>query len=112
MTTQTLKINTTIINNSDLKKRIFNILVFTGGALALGYMLLLSNMVWNIVARKNLETQARSLSTEVSSLELEYLSLSGKVDLNMAHSMGFKETSISYANRKSLGSLTLAPNEL
>ena len=112
MTTRTLQINTEILNNSDIKNRVFKALILTGVTLAICYLLLLSSMVWNIIARKNIEVQARNLSTDVSSLELQYLALSGKVDLNLAHSMGFKEIGKSYATRKDLGSLTLAPNEL
>ena len=47
---------------------------------------------FNIVERKALEGRALTLSNEVGNLELEYLSVSQKVDLNLAYSLGFKET--------------------
>ncbi len=120
MTTQALKLNTKInsrinsgiINNNDLYNRIFHTILYTVGFLALCYVLILSNIVWNIVARKNAQSQARVLSTEVSTLELNYLSLSDKIDLNLAHSLGFKEVSKSYATRKNIGSLAILQNEL
>ncbi|MES2416184.1 MAG: hypothetical protein V4504_00565 [Patescibacteria group bacterium] len=111
MTTQTLKINTNIVNNSNFKKSFFNILLYVAGFLAICYVFILINMVWNIVSRKNLETQARELNTQVSTLELEYLSLSNKIDINLAYSLGFKETKKEFANRKNLGSVAIAKNE-
>lgn len=113
MTTQSLKLKTNIINNNDIQKRIFHSMIYTIIFLAVCYVLLLGSMVWNIVARKNIELQATTLGTQVSSLELQYLDLSGKVDLNMAYAMGFKEINKSFAKRQaSLGSVIVAQNEL
>ena len=75
-----------------MQKRILNFMLWTLGVLILGYVLLLGNMVFNIVERKALEGRALTLSNEVGNLELEYLSVSQKVDLNLAYSLGFKET--------------------
>ena len=69
-------------------------------------------MVFNIVERKALEGRALTLSNEVGNLELEYLSVSQKVDLNLAYSLGFKETKKTFANRKALGSISIAKNEI
>ena len=104
--------NVNIIDNGNLQKRIFNIMLWTLGALALAYVLLLGNMVFNIVERKTLETYARTLSNEVGNLELKYLSESQKVDLNLAYSLGFQETKKAYTNRKSFGSISIAKNEI
>ena len=84
--------NVSIIDNGNLQKRILNFMLWTLGVLILGYVLLLGNMVFNIVERKALEGRALTLSNEVGNLELEYLSVSQKVDLNLAYSLGFKET--------------------
>ena len=111
MTTQTLKINTDILNNKDANKRFLNGLFYTAGILAICYVFILTNMVWNIVDRKSLENQSRDLNTEVSTLELQYLSLSNKIDINLAYSLGFKETKKEFANRKTLGSVAIAKNE-
>jgi hypothetical protein len=113
MTTGTLKWKSAIINNSDFRRRIFNVMIASGVLLALCYVLLLANMVWNIIARKSIETEIRALSTNVNSLELQYLAESNKVDLNLAHSLGFKETNLKgFSSRRSLGSLELSQNEL
>lgn len=113
MTTQTLKLKTNIINNNDIRKRILRLFIMSGLFLSLCYMLLLANMVWNIVNRRNIEEKSRVLSTEVSALELQYLSMSNKIDLNMAYALGFKETSKKeFATRKALGSVAVLSNEL
>lgn len=87
-------------------------MLWTLGALIFFYVFMIGNMVFNIVERKSLETHAYTLSNEVKNLELEYLSVSQKVDLNLAHSLGFKEIKAKYATRKTLGSLSIAKNEI
>jgi hypothetical protein len=83
-----------------------------GGMLAVLYVLFLGSMVFNIVERKALDADARDLSNEVGSLELEYLSLSSKIDLNYSYSLGFREAKTKFATRKSLGAKLLVNNEI
>ena len=105
--------NVDVVNNNELQRRILNILFWSLGAFAISYALLMGKMIFNIVERKALEANARTLSNEVGSLELQYLAFSDKVDLNLASSMGFKETTEkSFATRESLGSIKLTSNEL
>ncbi len=104
--------NVNIIDNNNLQKRILNIMLSTLGILALLYVLFLGNMVFNIVERKALEEHALTLSNDVGNLEQEYLSMSQKVDLNLAYSLGFKETKTQFATRKTLGSINIAKNEI
>lgn len=101
-----------IVNNNNLQRRILNIALSSLGALAVFYVLLLGNMVFNIVERKSLETNLRTLSSEVAELELTYLSISNTVDSNLGLSLGFKEQPATYATRKSLGSVKLTKNEI
>ena len=82
------------------------------GILALFYFIFLANMVWNIVERKSLESYANTLGNEVGRLELEYLSLSEKVDLSLAHSLGFVEPDAKYATRQTLGAVVIINNEI
>ena len=113
-----IKINTHVAKTNVVKhynpeRKILNILLCSLGALAFFYVLFLGNMIFNIVERKVLETDARSLLNEVGNLESEYFSVSNKVDVTLAESMGFSETKDKqYAVRKSLGSIKLAKNEL
>ncbi len=103
--------NVNIINNGNLQRRILNIMLWTLGILAFFYVFLLGNMVFNIVERKALEGYAYALSNDVGDLELEYLSMSKKVDLNLAYSLGFKEIKTKFVTRKTLGLLNLSSIE-
>ena len=89
--------------DNDIKRLVWRVLLWSFGVLALLYVLLLGNMVRNIAERKNLEADWHSLSNEVGSLELAYLSLSNNIDLPLSYSMGFKETKATFATRQSLG---------
>ncbi len=79
--------------------------LFSFGALAIWYIIILGTIVFNITERKTAESKIRSLSSEVSDLELDYLSKSNSIDLNLSHSMGFKEVSPKFATRKALTAL-------
>ena len=104
--------NANVINNDNIKKRLLNIMLLFLGVLALSYIFLLGNIVFNIIERRTLEADARSLSNEVVNLELQYLFSSNKIDLALAKSMGFQETKTKFAIRKTLDSIKLAKNEL
>ncbi|OGI89377.1 hypothetical protein A2911_01110 [Candidatus Nomurabacteria bacterium RIFCSPLOWO2_01_FULL_40_15] len=92
-----------IVNNDNLERRILHIMLVSLGALALLYALVLGNTVWNIVERRTLETDARTLTNEVGDLELSYLSMSNKIDASLGYSMGFREKDAKFAVRKPLG---------
>ncbi len=107
-----LKLNTyirsiTIINNS-AEKIIFHIILWSFAVLALLYVLFLGNMVRDIIARRSLETSARTLGSEVRDLELTYLSMSSNVDLPLSYSMGFEEIKPTFATRRPLGYSTVS----
>ena len=105
--------NVNIMNNNvAIERVILNAMLALLAALAIWYVLILGNMVFNIVQRKAMEKEALVLSNEVSNLELSYLSVSNSVDMALSSSMGFKETKATFATRKSLGSLKLDKNEI
>jgi len=91
--------------NGNIEKLILNIALWSFVALALWYVFILGNMVSNILQRRTLETNVRTLANEVGDLELIYLSMSNNIDLDFSHSLGFKETKIKFATRRSFGSL-------
>lgn len=99
-------------NNIEIRKIVLGVMLSVLAALAVCYVLILCNMVFNIVGRKTLEKEALVLSNEVGNLELSYLSVSNSVDTALSSSMGYKETKATFAIRKSLGSLKLASNEI
>ena len=89
--------------NNNIEKLILNIILGSFGVLAILYLVFLGNMVKDIVERRSLEADARTLSNEVANLGLTYMSMSSGVDLNLSYSLGFKETKTTFATRKSLG---------
>lgn len=100
-------------NNNSFEKNILRGILVSAGVLAVCYVLIMGNMVFNIVERKSLEANARELANEVGELELQYLTMSKSVDLALAESKGFKETDTKkFATRKSLGSISFANHEL
>ena len=101
-----------IVNNNNMEKRILNMLFISIGILAVLYIFILGTMVFNIIGRKTAEATERTLSNQVATLELQYLSASNKVDLSLSHSLGFTETKAVYATRKALGTLAIAKNEI
>ncbi len=78
-------------------------------------MVLLGNIVFSIIEGRTAETEVRSLSSDVSALELDYLSLSNKVNLDLSYQMGFVEVKAKFATRKSIspiGSINVARNDI
>jgi len=99
--------NVNVVNNPR-GALFFGMLWFTAG-LAVLYVVFLGNMVFNIVERRALETEARTLMSQVGDLELTYLSMSSSLDLNFSYAMGFKEAKANFATRHP--SLGLGPKE-
>ena len=105
--------NVNIMNNNiDIEKNILKTMLFILAALAIFYVLILGNMVFNIIERKALEKEVLTLSNEVGNLEVSYLAVSGSIDLDLSRTMGFKETKATFATRKSLGFNKLSSNEI
>ena len=104
--------NVNIVDNNNLQKRIFYMLLVSFGVLAICYVLILGNIIFNIVERQNLGVQTKNLSNEVGNLELKYLAMSNQIDLALSQEMGFKETQTNFAIRKSLSAAKFTTNEL
>lgn len=103
-----LKINTyasslSIINNSNLESKLFKLMLGILGILAISYIFIIGNITLNIIERTALLESEHSMSNELGDLELQYLALSSKVDLNLAYSLGFKEAKASFATRSTAG---------
>lgn len=100
------------IETGGMEKRALGFFIFIFAVLAFGYVFFVGDMVFNVVERKALENEARALSAEVSELELAYLSLARGVDLELAYSLGFKDTEATYVKRSGLGSAEKVNNEI
>lgn len=92
-----------VVSDNDFKAKLFRYMLLSFGILAIAYVYMIGNMVFDIVARKTLETEARNLSNEVRELEIVYLNESNKIDIAFANSLGFKETQANFATRKPIG---------
>jgi len=108
--------NPSIVGN-DIERIVLRFVLWSFAVLGILYIVLLGNMVRNIVERRTLETNARTLESEVGNLELTYLSMSNNVDLPFSYSLGFKETKATFTTRKALGyipegSVKLAQNNI
>lgn len=56
------------------------------------YIYFIAGIIWDAASREKTLTQANELTSKVSTLETEYVSLSGKVTLELASALGFTES--------------------
>ncbi|MBP6866079.1 MAG: hypothetical protein KBC12_00880 [Candidatus Pacebacteria bacterium] len=100
--------------NQALRVNLLRAILAGFGLFALLYLFLLGSSVLNIVERKTLETEARTISNEIGALELNYLQVSSSIDRELSSSMGFEEISQNFATRKSVALISkkLAKNEI
>ncbi len=91
MTVYKLKINTNIVNNDNFERKLFFALASILLILFASYVYFLGSITFNIVERNSLNVEIRNLSSAIGDMETKYLSLSNKVDLSLAGSLGFKE---------------------
>ncbi len=94
--------NINIVNNN-IEHIFLKFLIYAFVFFSIIYLFVLGSMVSNILARKNIESQIRVLSNQVSTLELDYLNASNQIDLTYAYAKGFKETKANFATRRDLG---------
>jgi len=85
------------------RERIFIFLVTAIVGLALSYAFLLHSAIANVVEREALLKDNRVLSTKVSELEAKFFSVKNKINIQLAHEKGFKDSGVaSYISAKSL----------
>ncbi len=65
------------------------LLVLLGGC----YIYLINSIVFDAVAREQASQQSAALGSRVAQLESEQVALSGRVTLELAHQLGFEDTS-------------------
>jgi hypothetical protein len=89
---------TTYLEQLNIRK--INITLFAVlGVLFVGYVYLLGNTIFDVVARKEIETNNRTAMSEISSLELGNLSMYNNLDITYAKSIGFVESTPHFATR-------------
>ena len=80
-------------------KKINTILLFVLVGLFLGYMYMVGNVIFDVVAQNEIKSTNRTLMSEISSLELGTLSIQNNLNISFAKSLGFVESTPRFATR-------------
>lgn len=84
----------------------FFTLAFVAGLGLMLYLFFIGQTVFKLVAEKNISNDIRTLSAEISELELQTLSLNDTISIERAYELGFVNAKkMQYVSRK--GELTL-----
>jgi cell division protein FtsL len=87
MVAQIIQKQINIVENKE--KRLFFILFSVVILLVLSYGFLLNKTMMNAVYTQNIEKNIKTLSSEVNSLEFQYLNMKNNITLDTAKSKGF-----------------------
>ncbi len=82
-------ITTNLIENTNIQRIIFRVLISGIIILSIVYVYLIGSITFNILARKSLENTVHILGNNVSNLELTYFNNTNKIDKNYALALGF-----------------------
>ncbi len=82
-------ITNSITQNRDIQHTLFRVLIGVLMVLFIVYIYLIGSITFNVLARKSLESTVRVMGSNISKLELTYLSNANKIDKNFAKSLGF-----------------------
>ncbi|HAE36677.1 MAG: hypothetical protein UR85_C0008G0017 [Candidatus Nomurabacteria bacterium GW2011_GWF2_35_66] len=86
---KTKAIANNIAGNTSTQMILFKILVGSLITLSVVYIYMIGSITFNVVARKSLENEARILGSNISELELTYLSDMNNINKALATSRGF-----------------------
>lgn len=94
-------LNKQIAKTSKTEKRIFYILVSFLVIVSVFYVYFLGSTVQNTAKRSNIENEIKTMGSQISGLELEYLSTKNNLTLDYAYSIGFKDVKkVNYISKK------------
>ena len=82
------------------------------GIFLVAYVYCVNQTVFNIIKRQKFEIQISELSSKIGVLESQYISLKNGVTIDVAHALGFKNSSSEFVSRKSLGKGLSLNNEI
>ena len=104
--------NISIPENPEIEKKLIMALFIAILLSAILYGYLIKEAVISIVLRDKIGEEMGDLSSKVSNLEVEYIELKNKIDLDFAYSKGFKEvTDIKFVSRNNLGRTLTIKNQ-
>ncbi|HXK35084.1 MAG TPA: hypothetical protein VJ103_01090 [Candidatus Paceibacterota bacterium] len=82
-------------------QNIWQVVIFASVASFLSYLYIVGSITFNVIERKNIENEIKNSNSQLSQLELEYLSLDREINLDLAWTLGFIENSNTFfAERK------------
>jgi hypothetical protein len=85
------------------REKILSLLVIGIVVSVFSYIYLLHSAIANVVTRADVAKESRELSTKVSELEAKYFSVKNTINIELAHSKGFKDSvATSFISKKSL----------
>lgn len=91
-----------ITKNTNTQKIIFRILLGSLLSLSVAYVYIIGSITFNVVARKSLENTARILGSNISNLELTYLSNMNDINKTRATELGFVDTNSNIFAKRSI----------
>jgi hypothetical protein len=80
-----------IIEDGHIQRTLFRALMIALVVLSTTYLYIISSITFNVLARKSLDTNVRSLQSALNQSELTYMNDLNKIDKNYALSNGFVE---------------------
>ena len=110
MTIRSIKTKTTIINNQNLERKVFWLVFSVFSALFAYYGYLTFRVVFNIMARTNMDNYSKVLVSEIGRLEIERLALGKGINMDYSKKLGFKEPEKIYFATPSSGASSLSFN--
>lgn len=81
-----------IVANTNTQRIIFKILIALLISLSIVYIYMIGSITFNVVARRSLENTEKQIGSNISQLELTYLTRMNEVDKARAISLGYMET--------------------
>lgn len=103
----TKRIAIDIVEDKDIRRVLFRVFISALIILSVTYMYLIGSITFNILARKSLEAESRTLASKVGDLELSYLNSANKIDKSYATSLGFVESKNNIFTTRSLPSVAI-----
>ena len=89
---KTKEIANNIVVNTKTQRVLFNILSGSLLSFFVVYICIIGSITFNVIARKSLENTERILGSNISNLELNYLSNINEINKTRAESLGFVDT--------------------
>jgi hypothetical protein len=86
------EISENVLQNNYTQRMLFRILVVCIAVLSIFYCYFVGCTIFNVLARKSLESNSQTLVTKISQLEFEYLERTSEIDKNYAIQNGFVES--------------------